>query len=449
MTDAQQAETLQLLQDTLKKARGFGATDADIILSDATSVSVARRLGQPESIARSEEAEIGLRVFVGRQQAIVSTSDRRPQALFDMAERAVAMARAVPADPWCGIADPAQIAQSVPALDLYDPTTLTMEQMADLADAAEASAMAVAGVSNSDGAEASYGSDITYFAATNGFVGSYASSGFSLSVSVIAGSGTAMETDYAFDSSVYFSDLKDPAGIGREAGERAAQALNPRKGGTRMMPIVLDRRISGSISGALAAAVSGSAVAKGTTMLKDRMGQQVFSPAVTIVDDPFLPRGARSRPFDDEGLAPQKRNLVENGRLNGWLLDLGSARQLGLQSTGNASRGASSPPSPRAANLYMQNGAHTLDSLIADIDEGFYVTQFLGSGGSILTGDYSRGAKGFWIEKGRIAFPVSEMTIAGNLRDMFMAATPANDLEIKYGNDAPSLRIDGMTVAGG
>lgn len=445
-------DTLALLDDVLTLARKAGADNADAVMDVSSSVSVRRRLGKAEALTRSEESEIGLRVFVGKRQAIVSSSDTSASALKDMAERAVAMARAVPDDPWCGIADPDQImrsvdAQQIAALELYDTSEISVEDMAARADAAEDAARAIKGISNSDGSEFAAGHNTTAIAASNGFAGKYQSSGFSLSVSVIAGSGTGMETDYAYDSTTFLSDLRDAAMIGREAGERATRALNPRKGTTRMMPIILDRRISGSIVNALAAACSGSLVAKGTSMFKHKMGEQVAAPAITIIDDPFIKRGARSNPFDDEGLMPQKRAVINGGVLSGWFLDLASARQLGLNPTGNGARGTSSPPSPKPANLYLQNGTHNLKSLIGDIEQGFYVTEFLGSGGSVVTGDYSRGAKGFWIENGEITYAVSEMTIAGNLKSMFMNTTPANDLEIRYGIDAPTLRIDGMTVA--
>lgn len=445
--------TRQLLQDVLDAALRHGATAADIVHEEAVSVSVGRRLGRPESLSRSEEGEVGLRVLVGKRQAMVSSSDLSPKALIAMAERAVAMARAVPEDPWCGLADPDQIIKSVTpemiaALDMADPTELDVATMTDLADRAEAAAMGVTGISNSDGASFGYGRNMSTILATNGFYGAYMSTGFSLSVSVIAGAGQAMETDYAYDSTTHFSDLKKPEAIGLEAGTRAAAALNPKKGSTKMMSIMLDPRIAGSIPGAVANAASGAAIAKGTSIFKDKLGAQVMSPGITIVDDPFVKRGSRSRPFDDEGLLPEKRNLVRDGVLTTWILDLATARQLGMLSTGHAARGASSPPHPRAHNLYIPAGPISPEDLMSDIQEGFYVTEFLGSGGSIVTGDYSRGAKGFWIEKGQKTYAVSEMTIAGNLKDMFMNTTPASDLDIRHGVDSPTLRIDGMVVAG-
>lgn len=418
------------------------------MLSDSSSVSVGRRLGKPESIRRSEEADIGLRVFVGKKSAIVSSSDRSPDTLLEMAERAVAMAKCAPEDIYSGIADPSETAKTVPDLDFYDPTEISIEKMNELADRAEQAALNVKGVTNSDGAEFGCGKDTFYYAASNGFTGSYDSSSFSLSVSVIAGKDADMETDYDFDSAAYLADLKDPEKIGNSAGERAVRSLNPKKAATCQVPIVFDNRISGGLIGSLAGAISGAAVARGTTMLKDKMGSRIFSSSITVIDDPFLKRGHRSRPFDAEGIAPQKRAIIDKGILTGWLLDLSSARQLGLKTTGNASRGSGSAPSPRAANFYMQPGTLSVNDLIKDIDSGFFVTSLMGGGGNIITGDYSRGAKGFWIEKGRIAYPVAEITIAGNLKDMWMHCTPASDLEMKYGVDAPTVRIEGVTVAG-
>jgi PmbA protein len=442
------SDTLNLLDDLLKKAKSLGATSADTVLSDSSSVSVNRRLGKPESVTRSEEAEIGLRVFVGKKQAVVSSSERSKDALYEMAVRAVAMAKSVPEDPFAGIADPAELATQFPDLDLADTTEVGVEEMNALADRAEQAGLAVKGVTNSEGAECSAGREIVWYAATNGFARGYSSSGFGLSVSVIAGEGMAMETDYFYDHACYLKDMDAPEKIGAEAGERAVRALKPRKGKTQRVPVVFDWRVASGLVGSLASAVSGSAVARGTTFLKDKMGKQIFSNGVTIMDDPFLKRGARSRPFDAEGIAPQKRAIVDNGVLTGWFLDLSSSRQLKMNSTGNAARSASSTPAPRCANFYMQPGQKTPEELIAEIGDGFFITRLMGSGGNTVTGDYSRGAAGFWIEKGKIAYPVSEMTIASNLMDMWMNLTPANDLRMKNGVDAPTVRIDGMTIAG-
>jgi PmbA protein len=257
-----------------------------------------------------------------------------------------------------------------------------------------------------------------------------------------------MEVDYAFDSKTYFDDLQSPENIGSRAADRAIKALNPKKCPTGRFPVIFDRRVSNGFVNALAGAASGSMVVKGTTMLKDKMGETVFSPEINIIDDPFVKRGHRSHPFDAEGIHPQKRNIIKNGVLTGWFLDLHSARKLGLNSTGNAARSVGSNPHPRPANLYMENGTQNLAGMIKEIEQGFYITSLIGSGANVVTGDYSRGAKGFWIENGVLTYPVSEVTIAGNLKDMWLNLSAANDLELKYGIDAPSLRIDGITIAG-
>jgi PmbA protein len=285
-------------------------------------------------------------------------------------------------------------------------------------------------------------------AATNGFAQTYSVSGSSFSASVLAGQGTDMERDYDYATAVYFADLPSPASIGKSAGERAVKRLGARKMKTTHVPVVYDPRASGGLVRHLTGAINGASIARGSSFLKDSMGEAVFAPGIRIIDDPLRPRGLRSKPFDGEGLATRTKPLIDDGRLVTWVLDLASARQLGLASTGNASRGTGSPPSPATTNTYLEAGKATPEELIADIEEGFYVTELIGMGINGITGDYSRGASGFWIEKGKITFPVSEMTIAGNLKDMFKAMVPANDLVFRYGTDAPTIRIDGMTVAG-
>jgi PmbA protein len=439
----------EILAGLLNDARALGATEADAVLSRSSSVSSSRRMGRPEAVTRAESAEAGLRVLVGKRQAIVSSTDFSRDALRNMAERALAMARAVPEDPHCGIAAPEELATSFPDLDLLDPSgEPDVDVLSSLADRAEQAGLAVKGVTNSEGAECGYGMDALHYAATNGFSHGYATSGISISVSLVAGEGTGMETDYAWDAASHSADLMPPDAIGREAAERAVKSLSPRKGRTCRVPVVFEQRLAGGLIGALSSAISGSAVARGTTYLKDKMGQRLFAPGITVVDDPFLKRGPRSRPFDAEGIAPQRRNIIDDGVLTGWMLDLASARQLGLSSTGSAARTASSTPSPRCANFYMLPGNASPEDLIADIEEGFFVTRLMGSGANAVTGDYSRGAAGFWIEKGKIAYPVSEMTIAGNILDMWQHLTPASDLKHKSGVDAPTVRVEGMMVAG-
>jgi PmbA protein len=358
------------------------------------------------------------------------------------------MARIAPEDPNCGIADPSEIATSFPDLDIFDPVEPPAERLIELVRRAEEAARAVPGVTNSEGAEAGWSGSVIALAATNGFARSYAGSSHSFSASVLAGSGTAMERDYEFSSAVHASDLRSPEDVGREAGERAVKRLGARKVKTQAAPVVFDPRVSRGLPGHFAGAINGSAIARGTSFLKDSMGKQVFGSGITIVDDPHRRRGMRSKPFDGEGLPNQRRALIDKGMLSTWLLDLASARKLGLKSTGHAARGTGGPPGPSATNLYLEPGTLTPKALMADIKSGLYVTELIGMGVNGVTGDYSRGATGFWIENGELAYPVSELTIAGNLKDMFLNLTPANDLVFRYGIDAPTIRIDGMTVAG-
>lgn len=441
-------ESLDLLADLIRKATAAGADAADAILAGGTSVSVIRRLGETEKVERSEGSDLGLRVFIGRRQAIVSTSDTSPSALRELVDRAVSMARSVPEDPFCGLADAALLATHLPDLDIDDGIEPTTDVLIGRARDAEDAARAVPGVTNSEGAEAGFGRSTVALAASNGFAQTRTSSMHSLSASVLAGTGAQMERDYDYGSAVHGADLPAAEEIGRRAGMRAVKRLNPRKVASQQVPVVYEPRVAGSLLGHLSSAINGAAVARGTTFLKDRLGTPVFGKDITIVDDPLRRRGLRSRGFDGEGVATKRRTVVENGVLTTWILDLRSARQLKTTTTGHAVRGASSPPSPSTSNFYLQAGNLSPEALIADIASGLYVTELIGFGVNGVTGDYSRGAAGFWIENGRISHPVSEITVAGNLKDMFLRMTPANDLQFRYGTDAPTLRIDGMTVAG-
>lgn len=440
--------SLDLLSDLIRRAKAAGADAADAVAYESASVSVTRRFGKTEKLERSESADLGLRVFVGKGQAIVSSTDRADETLAQLAERAVAMARLAPEDPYAGVADPEQIVREWADMDVCDPVEPAVEALIDDANAAEAAALAVPGVTNSEGGDASWSRSDIWLAATNGFSGGYAVSRRSISASVLAGEGLGMERDYDYDSKVYGEDLRAAADIGAEAGRRAVRRLNPRKVKSCQVPVVFDPRQSRALLSHLISAISGPSVARGTSFLKDKLGQRILPSGVNVIDDPFVPRGLRSRPFDSEGLAVSRRALVEDGVLTTWLLDLRSARQLGLNSTGHAARGASGPPGPAPANVWMEPGKVSVKDLIADIREGFYVVETMGMGVNGVTGDYSKGAVGFWIENGEIAYPVSEITIASNLNDMMLNLTAADDLEMRYGVDAPTLRIEGMTVAG-
>ncbi|WP_431857420.1 TldD/PmbA family protein [Azospirillum sp.] len=442
------ADTLDLLEGLVRRARAGGADAADAVAVDSVSLTAASRFGALERVNRAEAGTLGLRVFVGRRQAVVSSADRSPRALDELVERAVAMARAVPEDPFCGLADPGSVVRAWPDLDLCDPDEPDAGALAEQARAMEEGALAVPGVVNSRTVEARWSRSAAAIVASNGFAGSYARSQRSLLALVLAGDGTTMERDAEHDTTVYGADLRSPAEVGRKAGERAARRLTSRKVDSRKVPVVFEPRMASSLLDHLVAAVSGPAVARGTSFLKDRMGQAIFPDTVTIVDDPTVRRGLRSRPFDAEGAAVAPRAIVEDGRLASWLLDLRSARQLGLTTTGHAARGASSPPAPAPSNIYLAAGRRSRDSLLGEIKDGLYVTEMMGMGVNGVTGDYSRGASGFWIEDGQLAYPVSELTVAGNLKEMFLNLEAADDLERRTGMDAPTVRIDGMTVAG-
>ncbi len=346
------------------------------------------------------------------------------------------------------MADRARLARNIPDLDLLDPELPSVTVLEERAKRAEAAGLAVKGVTKSGGASATAGMGGMVLVTSDGFCGAYLNSAHGVSMTAIAGEGTMMERDYDYASALHGSDLEPPEKVGRVAGERTVERLNPRKVETRRVPVVFDRRVAGTLLGHLAGAINGAAVARKTSFLKDRLGDRLFKPGIGVVDDPLRRRGLRSRPFDAEGIATDRLALVDDGVLMSWLLDSATARELGLASTGHAQRGVSSTPSPGSSNLHLRPGGASPEALMADIGEGFYVTDLIGMGVNQVTGDYSRGASGFWIENGRKSFPVSEVTIAGNLADMFRELTPADDLEFRYGINAPTARVEGLTVAG-
>jgi PmbA protein len=441
---------LPILADVVASALKAGADAAEAVAYDGTSLSLTWRDGKVESLERSEGHDLGLRVFIGKRMAITSSSDRSAEALAATVERAVAMARLVPEDPHCGLAGADQLARApYPSLDLYDPDEPSADALIAMARDAEQAALAVPGVSRpDDGASVGWGRGRTAVVASNGFSGTSDNSRTSLGVSVIAGAGTAMETEYDSTSAVFWRDLEDAGLVGRRAGERAVRRLGARKLDTQRVPVLFDPRVARSLLGHLAGAITGSAIARGTSFLKDKMGQQVLARGLNVIDDPLRARGLRSRPFDGEGLATQRRAVVEDGVLTTWLLDLRSARQLGLQSTGHAARSVSAPPYPTSSNFYLEPGSQSPAEMMAEIGTGLYVTSLMGQGVNLITGDYSRGAAGFWIEGGEIAYPVNEVTIASTLPEMLLNLTPANDLQFRAGTDSPTLRVDGMTLAG-
>jgi PmbA protein len=432
----------------VKAALAAGADTADAVAVRGLSQSIEVRDGQVEESESSEGDDLGLRVLVGRRQAVVSTNDVSGDGSKALAERAVAMARAAPEDKYAGLADEALLAHQFPDLDLIDRDLPSVGQLEAMAQAAEQAGLAVKGIAKSGGASASAGIGGMVLVTSHGFRGAYLGSRHGVSMTAIAGEGTGMERDYDYSSALHAADLESPEKIGRTAGERAVERLNPRKVSTRKVPVVFDPRVAGSLVGHLASAVNGASIARKTSFLRDKMGQKLFADGIRIIDDPLRKRGLRSHPFDGEGVAGKKLALIDDGVLMSWLLDCATARELGLTTTGHAQRGVSSSPSPGASNLHLEAGAVTPAELIDDIKDGFYVTDLIGSGASMVTGDYSRGASGFWIENGQRTYAVSEITIAGHLLDMFRNLTPANDLEFKYGVNAPTVRLEGLTVAG-
>ena len=438
----------QILQQLIEAARRAGADAADALLVESISASVSYRLGKLEDVERAESSDLGLRVFVGQRVAFVSSTDLSVRGLNELPERAVGMARLAPEDKFACLALPELLAHDFPALDLQDESEPAAEVLVECARAVESAAMAVPGISNSEGGGASFSRSAVALATSEGFFGQYTATIHGVGVAVLAGEGTGMERDYESVSARRLADLDSAEAVGRRAGERTVARIHPRKVRSQAVPVVYEPRVASSLLGHFAGAISGTSVARGVTFLKDRMGETVFSSGIQIIDDPHRLRGLRSKPFDGEGVRNRRMAVVENGVLKTWLLDCASAKQLGLVSTGHAARGTGGPPSPSATNLYMEGGTQPPQELLAGIKNGLYVTELIGMGVNGVTGDYSRGAAGFWIENGQLAYPVSGITIAGNLKDMFRNMTPANDLEFRYGINAPTLRVEGMTLAG-
>ncbi|MEJ5154799.1 TldD/PmbA family protein [Gluconobacter wancherniae] len=433
----------------LAAARRHGADHADAILVRNESESALVRQGVPEGIERSESVALGLRVFRGLRAAIVSTSVMDEREFDRLAEQACAMAQVVPEDRFGGLSPDAQSGVfDASGLELEDTQAPNMDALLARAREAEETALGFDGITNSSGASAGFGRTVIALGTSAGFLGSYARTSYSNAVSVLAGEGANMQRDYAGRSTVFLSDLISPAEIGREAATRALRRLNPVKPRTGTYPVIFDPRVSTSLLGHLTSAISGAAIARGTSFLKDSLGDKIFSSEINVIDDPRRLRGTGSRPFDAEGGSALRMNLIEEGVLQTWLLDSRSARQLGMRSNGRASRGVSSPPSPGITNLHLAPGSLAPDDLRSDIREGILVTELMGSSVNMLTGDYSRGASGFMIRDGQIAEPVAELTIAGNLKDMFARMIAGNDLEFRQGVNAPSVRIDDMSIAG-
>jgi PmbA protein len=439
-----------LTEALLAAAKAAGAQSADAMALSGISQSIDIRAGTLEQAERSEATEIGLRVLIGGRQACVSASDTSPATLAQLAERAVAMAREAPEDPYAGIASPEQIAKhwDLTAMQLVEeaeePSAATLEAKAR---EAEAAAMQATGITQVE-ASAGYGRRQVHLAASNGFSGGYERSSHSVSAVAFTGSGTGMERDYAGEGRIFATDMPSASGIGQLAAERALARAGATRPKTGTYPVLFDERVASSLIGSLTSAINGAAIARGSSWLLDAIGQQVLPANLSLFEDPLRPRIPGSRPFDGEGLPSKARMVVENGVLIGWTLDLATARKLGLQSTGNAARGTSAPPTPSSSNIDLTQGTATRDDLIRDMGTGLLITSMIGSTINPNTGDYSRGASGFWVENGQISHPVNECTVAGNLRDMLLRIQPANDARAHLSTRVPSLLIDGMILAG-
>jgi PmbA protein len=440
-----------LSEQILAAAKRAGADAADAIAVDGTSLSITVREGALEQAERSEGVDIGLRVFVGQRQACVSSSDTKPDTLNQMAERAVAMAKEAPEDAYAGLADPSQLTTNTATetLELYDPSEEPdPAALQEDATRAEAAALRNAGISQVQSASAGYGRRRIHLAASNGFSAGYARSDRGLSCVAISGTGSEMERDYDYDSRVFQADLRDADDIGRIAAARAVERIGARKPKTGAYPVLFDERVASSLIGSLLQATNGMMIARGSSWLRDAIGEQVLPAGMSIIEDPHRARVTGSRLFDAEGLATSRRAIVDNGVLTGWTLDLATARQLNMQSTANAARGTSAPPSPSLTNVSLTQGDKSRQDLIKDMGTGLLVTSMIGSTINPNTGDYSRGAAGFWVENGEITYAVNECTVAGNLRDMLMTLVPANDGRTHLSRVVPSLLVEGLTLAG-
>lgn len=442
-----EADALKLVQLAMQA----GADACDVVVASGTSLSIGVRDGTVENNNRSEGDSLSLRAFCGKKVASINSNSKND--LEKLAERAVAMARVSPEDPFQGLADASElydttkIEEQIAQLDLCDSTEPSVEQLEKLALECEQSGLEVKGVSKSMGAGAGWSRSGFVLATSEGFSGSYNRSGSSISGSFVVGEGTGMERDYDYDSAIHFDDLKPAEEIGKAAGERVVKRVNPRQVKSGAYPIVFDPRISTGVLSTLTSAINGASVARKTSFLREKMGQQVTKANINIIDDPLMRRKPGSRIFDGEGVGLEKLALVSDGVLQTWLLDGATARELGLTSNGRASRSGSGT-SPSTTNCFMEAGDQTVKDMIGSIKEGLYLTETIGHGINMVTGDYSKGATGFWIENGEITYPVAEITVAGNLADMFMNMTPADDLEFKYSTNAPTLLIEGMTVGG-
>jgi PmbA protein len=444
---------IELLSETLVGlAKKHGATSADSIVMTGESLSIEVREKTLEKAERSEGIDLGLRVFVDKKSACVSASNDETDTLNEMAFRAVAMAKEAPSDEFNGLAQPSELSTNPSAelLELCDSRKIQKDPkvLQDLSLSMEEASRLIDGVTQceSSGATASYSK--FHMFGSNGFSGGYEKTSYQLYCSAIAGNGSNMERDYSAEARTFFSDLPDPALIGSEAGERAIKRLNPKQPPTGKYPVIFDTRVSSSLVGHIMSAINGAAIARGSSWLRDKMEMKILPSSLSITEDPFRKKIFGSRPFDGEGLPVTRRSFIKNGVLKSWILDLHSARKLNLHSTGNASRSISSQPAPSVGNIELTTSSLSYNDLLKKMETGLLITSFIGSTINPTTGDYSRGASGFWVESGEIAYPVNECTIAGNLNDMIRNIIPANDVKWHLSYLIPSILIDGLTIAG-
>ena len=435
----------KIIEKTLNK----GATECDVVLAKGSGKSISCRLQKIEDIEESNDKIYGIRALIDNQQAFVSSSDIGDNNKLDTAiTKVVQMAKLAPRDDTACLGDKNFFEDNFTDLDLFQKDETKAETLVESVKECEESALSVKGISNSEGAAASFSTGEFFLATSNGFSRGYKSSTNSISCSVLAGEGLLMERDYDYAISRHFNDLEKPSIIGKSAAEKTIQRLNPRKVNSCKASVVFDKRISNNLLGYLTNSIAGPPIARGTSFLKDSLHKQIFNKDISIIDNPKIVRGLGSRPFDGEGIKTNEKEIISSGVLKTWILNTSTAKKLNLKTTGHASRGVGSPPGVGTSNLYMTNGIHSLEDIIKSINSGFYATELIGMGVNLITGDYSMGASGMWIERGEIAYPVSEITIASNLKEMFINLSAANDLEFKYSSNAPTVRIDGMTIAG-
>ena len=435
-----------LAEDIIQTSLSKGADFSDIVIAKNISKNVGCRLGNLEEIEQSETQILGLRTFIGKRNSIISTNNFSKDSISQSIDRVISMTKLAPEDSLISLAN--HTIKKIPDLDLFDNHDIELDELKDIALKTEDASLKTNGITNSNGASSSQSKTSFYLSTSNGFSSGYNKSNFSISCSSIAGDELKMQTDYDYDSKVFFKDLKKPSEIGQQAAENTISKCNPKKIKTCNSDIVFDPRVSRSLLAHFSSLINGTSIARGSSFLSEKMGNKIFNKEINIIDDPFIKRGMGSKPFDDEGCEMEKLNIVENGSLNSWILDTTTARQLGLESNNRASRGMSSPPSPSSTNMYIENGHNSVDDIINNITDGFYVTDLIGQGVNLITGDYSRGASGFKITKGKITFPINEVTIAGNLKNMFERMIVANDLKFKYAMNSPTILIEGMKIAG-